>query len=187
MTPVPDFLQHLPVDPRGYPVPATVYRDSQGRPHFTVNEEGKRQQLIARNACPICGKKLPRLMAWVGGPGSAFHEGGCYIDTALHLWCARYALQVCPYLAAPRYSRRIDARNVPPGEELILQDPTMDPTRPDPFVLVASTGWRGSPFPWGGVQYQRPDRPYRLVEFWRHGRQVEPPEALKAPAWEAMR
>jgi hypothetical protein len=187
MIAIPDFLRHLPVDRRGYPVPVTVYITADGTPAFTVNDEAKRQRLIGERRCPICGHKLPRSMAWVGGPQSAFHEAGCYIDTALHLWCARYALQVCPYLAAPRYVRRIDARGVPPSEDLILEDPTMDPSRPDPFVLVTSTGWDERPFPWGGVQYQRPHRPYRQVEFWRHGQRVEPDAELRRLAAECSR
>ena len=44
--PVPARMQQLPRDQRGYPVPVIVLRDNSGRPHFTMNDEAKRQRII---------------------------------------------------------------------------------------------------------------------------------------------
>src|SRR5215472_13925800 len=98
-TKVPSRMAHLPLDPRGYPIPANVYRDAQGRPHFTINDDRKRLEQLRRDACPICDQSLYIGRWFVGGPLSAFHPNGAYIDLPMHHECATYALQVCPYLA----------------------------------------------------------------------------------------
>lgn len=170
---IPHRMQRLERDRRGYPIPVAVYRDSTGRAHFTINDEAKRQALIAGDRCPICGGKLLRGRWFVGGPQSAFHSLGAYIDPPMHNECAHYALQVCPYIAAPNYARRIDANTLPPGERRILIDNTTIPARPDYFVAVMTTGQinmkvSGTDF----VQYIQPRRPYSRIEFWRHGQHV---------------
>ena len=168
--PIPERMQHLKLDRRGYPVPVAVYHDSDGRPHFTINDEAQRQRLIAGDRCPICGGKLLRGRWFVGGPQSAFHVHGAYIDPPMHNECAHYALQVCPYLAAPNYDRRIEDKTLPPGsQQPILVDPTMIPERPDYFVAVMATGQRPVLDEMGFVKYLRPTRPYSRIEFWRHG------------------
>jgi hypothetical protein len=135
--------------------------------------------------CAICGKKLTRGRWFVGGPLSAFHAEGCYIDTPLHGDCARYALQVCPYLAAPKYSGRLDDAKIDAAElpdTLVMIDPTVLPERPDVFVAVMATGQtikRNN-----GQIYVRPRRPYKNVEYWRFGQQLpfEEGEVIKARA-----
>ena len=162
----------LPRDQRGYIIPWVVYRDRDGRAHFTINDDAKREHVLKHDLCPICGKKLFRGRWFVGGPASAFHPRGAYIDPPMHYECAHYALEVCPYLAAPNYSKRLDDKLLPEGEAPMLMDPTMDPTRPDVFVAVMATGQRirrESIF----QSYITPKRPYLRVEFWRHGRQVD--------------
>jgi len=74
--PIPERMRHLPRDGRGYPIPATVCRHSTGTAHFTINDEHKRQAIIGRDCCPICGGKLLRARKFVAGPPSAFHECG---------------------------------------------------------------------------------------------------------------
>ena len=97
--PIPERMQHLDRDGRGYVIPWTVFRDSKGKAHFTINDENRRQTVIGRDCCPICAAKLLRGRWFVGGPGSAFHERGAYIDPPMHRECVVYALKVCPYLA----------------------------------------------------------------------------------------
>jgi hypothetical protein len=100
--PIPALMKERQVDPRGYPIPWNVLVDSTGKAHFTINDESLRQMAIRDRLCPICGHRLWRGMWFVGGPGSALHEHGAYIDPPMHKPCAEYALKVCPYLAAPR-------------------------------------------------------------------------------------
>lgn len=169
MIPVPPRMQHLDRDRRGIPIPWGVFRDSDGDPHFTINDESKRHRMMAEGLCSICGAKLPRGHWFVGGPLSAYHPDGCYIDPPMHKECMVYALRVCPYLAAPRYERRIDDRTLKAkgGRTLLMLDPTMIPERPALFVGVLSAGvsmWRA-----GMQTYLRPKLPYISVEYWQRG------------------
>lgn len=179
-TPIPDRMKALPRDKRGYPIPANVYRDAKGDPHFTVNDELIRQKFIAEDKCPICAQTLLRGRWFMGGPRSAFHSQGWYNDTAMHYECVEYALKVCPYLAAPRYSGRIDALTVPEEERNVITfDVTQDPNRPQMFVAVMAVGQTMSVMPNAMIAYVRPLRPYRIVEFWRNGTRISSQEGIE--------
>jgi hypothetical protein len=185
LTPIPERMQHLPKDRRGYPIPALVFVDPAGKPHFTVNNEAKRQQQIARDACPICDKVLLRGRWFVGGPMSAFHPNGCYIDTGMHYECMEYACKVCPWLAAPNYDGRIDDKTIDPNDKshMIINDPTLIPERPSLFVAVMTTKTTFSVHPVGGhVLYLTPGRPYKIVEFWQHGIRLSANDGLRLSA-----
>lgn len=179
--PIPLRMGSLPRDARGYPIPANVWRDRAGNPHFTINDHETSLRFIKERRCPLCGIELGRTLNFVGGPLSALHRDGCYLDLPGHIECVRYALQVCPYLAAPKYSKRLDARKVDPenvSEGQIFQDNTMMPDRPALFVVVAAydytkrwTGKRGDPI------YLKPIRPYVGMECWQYGRSLKPQEA----------
>lgn len=173
--PIPDRMSHLDRDHRGYPIPWIVFRDSSGRAHFTVNNDTMTARCRDEDRCSICGTKLFRARWFVGGPGSAFHEHGAYIDPPMHYECATYALQVCPHLAAPRYTGRIDTKTLDRSklpDQAIFIDNTMDPNRPDYFVAVMAVGQtlvHASLL----QTYIKPKRPYRRVEFWRNGVRLE--------------
>lgn len=168
-------MRKLPKDRRGYPIPYTVLIDDKGLPHFAINEEGRRQRVIKKHLCPICGNKLLKRRASVGGPLSAFHPQGSYIDPPMHVECARYALAVCPYLAAPSYSKRLDAKTIKkdsfndPRQVLLAVDPTMDPNRPQLFVMVTHTHEVYVKVSTGVIKYVVPVKPYFAVEYWRQG------------------
>ena len=172
--PIPECMQHLERDCRGYPIPVIVMRDTDGRPHFTVSDEGERQRVIWLNLCSICGGALERERWLVGGPMSAFHEHGAYIDPPMHQACVNYALQVCPYLAAPNYGKRIDGKTVDPAKAggIIVQDPLVLVERPTCFVAVATM--RQELIIEGQlVRYIRALQPYTQVQYWQHGRQID--------------
>lgn len=176
--PIPKRMLKLPRDPRGYPIPVIVYRDGEGNPHFTINDHIVVIGIRQTDRCSICGEPLKRNRWFAGGPGSAFDPNGTFIDPPAHGSCIRYAMQVCPYLAAPSYGKRIDAktiRNV--REQLVLRDPTLDPARPEVFCCCHATTqhWHRSA---NGQLYVTPARPYISVEFWRHGTQLSPEEAF---------
>jgi hypothetical protein len=175
--PVPWRMAHLPLDGRGYPIPYTVLV-KDGRPHFTINVEERRLRCLASNLCPICGLRLLRGRWFVGGPLSAIHRDGAYNDPPMHDECAHYALQVCPWLAAPSYSRRIEDATLKPESRggLLLHDPTTIPTRPLAFVAVMTVGQKVLAGAGGPVV--KPSRPYRKIEFWREGVQLDPAEGL---------
>ena len=187
--PVPTRMRHLPRDPRGYPIFVMAYRDSKRRVHFTINDETMRQRVVAEDRCSVCGERLLRGRWFVGGEKSAFHPNGAYIDPPMHGECAHYALQVCPYLAAPNYDKLIAGATVAEDDPTILVNQTAinSPStaaevRPALFVAVLARGQRLVKAPGGFVI--RPTRPYIDVEYWQHGRKLthEQGEAIVAEA-----
>jgi hypothetical protein len=168
---LPSRMQSLDRDARGFPIPFVVFRDSDGTPHFTINDHRKVILCIADDRCAICGQTLLRGRWFIGGPQSAFHEHGAYIDPPIHRECAEYALQTCPYLAARSYSKRIDLKTLDRSkapDSMIFVDPTLDPARPETFVAVMSSDATRT-----AEGYFRPRRPYINVTYWRKGQQVE--------------
>lgn len=177
---IPRRMQALDRDARGLPIPATVWRDASGRPHFTINDTAVSGRLLIEDRCGICAAQLLRVRWFVGGPLSALHPAGAYNDLPMHRGCMHYALRVCPYLAAPVYARRIDARTVrePLERNRVFLDPSMDDKRPVLFVAVAARGQHVSAQPDLLEPARiRPLRPYVAVEYWQHGRQLSEQEA----------
>lgn len=174
--PIPHLMQTLERDHRGYPIPFLVFRDTDNKPHFTINDEHTRQLCLINDQCAICGRTLFAARWLIGGPKSAFDPMGAYIDTPLHGDCMHYALQVCPYLWIKNYRGRIDAGTLDPAkipEGVIgFQDNTMDPERPPLFVGVQFRKADYTHHPGGGVQYVKPRGPYRNVEYWSGGVQL---------------
>jgi hypothetical protein len=169
---IPVRMIGMSKDRRGYPVPYIVFRDSTGRPHFTINSDVMRAKAIREDRCSICGQKLLRGRWYVGGPKSAFHPHGAYVDPAMHKECVEYALQVCPFLAMPSYAHRIDAQTLSDKTAHILADNTQDPGQPELFVAVMTTGAKELPQP--TTSYFKPRQPYVAVTYWRAGVQLDP-------------
>ena len=175
-TTIPPRMLSLPRDRRGYPVPYIVMRDLKGDPHFTINDHEKSAKANQLGLCAICGGNLGTHKWFVGGPGSAFHKNGRYIDGPLHRECGTFALKTCPYLAmAGTYARRIDARTLKPDATpaaLVLKDPTMHAPQPSVFVFADTSRYRIL-----ANGHLEPERPWKAVEFWRDGQQIGADEA----------
>jgi hypothetical protein len=170
--PLPDRMRQLPRDPRGYPIPHVVYRDGDGRAHFTINDTPTVLRVLKDDLCTICGQRLLRGRWFIGGPRSAFDPRGAYIDPPVHGECGHYALMVCPYLALPSYAKRIDDRTLAPDDPIhLFADDRCDNTRPEVFVAVHA---RGQKVERRGLQQItiKPTRPYIAVEYWRHGKRL---------------
>ncbi len=181
--PIPDRMSGLPIDPRGYPVPVNVTRDSNGKPNFATNDETVRQLLFKKDRCGICGGKLLRGRWSIGGPGSAFHPDGAFLDPPMHYECAQYAVQVCPYLAMPTFNKSVS--KVPPREvglvkEGIAYNPTVFANRPDLFLIVMYVGQKLTYYDSGFVKSLRPKRPFRTIEYWQEGRKLSEQEGRVA-------
>lgn len=191
--PLPERMEALPRDRRGYPIPWNVMRDNAGEPLFTINDDRKSWQALEELLCPICGQGLEiGDLWWVGGPLSAFHPHGCYIDSPMHHECSSYALKVCPHLAAPKYTKRLDGlpamKNGAPFD--VAVDHTVMPDRPIVFVQARSysysISWPRSAdrklFPVsemriteeGDIQVRR----FMDYEVWRHGETLEEEEGI---------
>lgn len=180
---IPGRMRHLPLDRRGYPVPVIVMHTNSGEPIFAANDEGVRQQCFDEDRCHICGGKLPRGRWLVGGVLSCCAEHGLILDGGMHEECAHYALKVCPYLAAPKFSGLVGRRQVANSDRkdvLIVDTGTDDNSRPELFVALMAVEQqldRRSPLPGlaeAEMVYGLRPKPgkVRKLELWRHGRQI---------------
>lgn len=163
--PLPERMRNLPTDHRGYPIPANILKDENGVYHFIINDENKRQEQIRLQHCAICDGPLDGEFWFVGGPLSALHPEGAYVDTAQHYECVTYALQVCPYLATRPYKRpdpeKVIERVAATSVAHIYVDPTMLPGQPDIFLLVMTDS-------------------FLIIN---NGQYVKPKSIIKAEAW----
>lgn len=181
--PIPDCMKHLDIDRRGYPIPYGVHCDEDGTPNFVVNDEQRRQHAFANDLCHITGKKLHRGRWLVGGPLSAFHEQGSFIDGPAHGEAVHYALSVCPYLASPRYGKSVTdalgkkakAKN---ANLVLAEEAIMLPDRPAYFLAVMGSRMEYTRQPEHlthpavamlPIQQVRFKRPYIRVQLWQHG------------------
>lgn len=185
--PIPDRMRHLPLDPRGYPVPVIVMRDRDGNPLFAANAEEDRQRMFREDRCHICGKRLDRGRWFVGGHLSACAAHGQFMDGGLHGDCAHYALKVCPYMAAPTYGRLVGPHQIKNhrSEAVILQDDTATNSRPELFVALMAVSQEPTYARVEGLGHRRFIRlirpkpgSVRRVELWRHGEMITDPVEL---------
>ncbi|MBO1414664.1 SEC-C metal-binding domain-containing protein [Streptomyces sp. FH025] len=100
---IPQRLGHLSRDPRGYPVIATVDRDSDGVDFGSINEQRK-LVLATFDWCAICGLPFRDETRWQfllhvpeGGSPDAIWSG----EAPVHEICGFYAAQICPFLSSP--------------------------------------------------------------------------------------
>ena len=182
--PVPFNLSKNDRDRRGLPIPFIVYRDTDGVPHFTVDNLDAINKVLARKLCGLCGKPLKVGQMWlIGGPSSMFMEDGMFTSPPGHEDCARYAIQVCPYMAASNYSKLIEDKTLKPAAmhgNLAVHDNQIKPPRPLFFALARTSGVKlieaedGS-----GQKFILPRRPWKELEFWLNGKPITQAEAAK--------
>jgi hypothetical protein len=151
-------------------------------PHFTVDDRQRVNMVLAKKLCGMCGKPLKLGQMWfVAGPMTAFHEDGLSIEPHGHEACARYAVQVCPFLAASNYARRIEDKTLKSGaiqEDAQINKSHEPPPRPIFFALVRTSGVKLIEADDGtDLKYIQPRRPWKHVEFWKHGEQITQQEA----------
>lgn len=182
---MPENMKDLQVDKRGFPAPYIVLRDNQGVPKFTINDDRKVEECIKDNLCSICGKTMGEDMWMIGGPLSAFHPQGAYVDIPTHKDCGEYALQVCPYLAVSVYNGKSTMSDIDAGkftvddgtQQMIFVNPTQYQDRVPFFVFNKITGYDVQR---RGIQrYIKPHKPYVEVEFWNDGEQITKDQAIE--------
>lgn len=164
--PVPANMAHLPIDERGYRVPFFVSW-IDGKPDFRCVKPGAIKSCIRNQLCWLCGKAHARAedgtcpQTYVIGPMCTINHISA--EPGSHFECARYAVQVCPFLIAPQMRR---------NEKDLPQD-THDPAgvfikrNPGAFLLWTTTGYHLVPVG-NGVLF-RLGSPTHL-ECWREGR-----------------
>lgn len=175
----PPSMRTLERDPRGYPIPFIVLRDRSGAAHFPVSDVRRVNSCLTKRLCGICGKRLDRTCWFVGGDRCFTHPAGAFVDPPSHWECAIYALSVCPFLAAPSYSRRIDGRKLNPGEmpigTTVVKETTMPDTRPDLFGLGETTAFRVTNLAPGS--WVLAPETWEYVEYWAKGERAAAPAA----------
>lgn len=181
--PVPKRMRGLQRDRRGYPTPFIILRDTDGKPMFAINDSLRVNRCIRERRCAICGNRMDGPMWFAGGPLSAFHENGGYLDTPAHHECMQYALTVCPYLAARNYDGSVGVSATTADKipcDIALVEQTTIPGRPKLFVSVCSKTMTSHPsrvHPDSLVVV--PDKPYLAMEFWCQGQQLDAEEGLR--------
>lgn len=167
---IPQKMQHLPKDKRGYPVPHIILMSKDGEPNFIVNNDVEVWRCLSEKRCHVCGLKLEDDMWMLGGPKSAFHPRGAFNDGPVHKECGEYALQVCPYLAVSNYKGKQTMDDIAAGKfdsPVTLYNPTQDPNRVPFFVFAKVSDYNVSV---NGInRYVKPVTPYLEVEYWNDG------------------
>jgi hypothetical protein len=98
----PPQIRRLPVDPRGFPIPAFVgWLD--GKRDFRIVTAETVAHHAKERLCWICGRGLARLSTFVIGPMCAINRVSS--EPPSHLDCARFAAKACPFLSEPRAVR----------------------------------------------------------------------------------
>lgn len=166
--PIPARLARRPRDRRGYPIPASVLVDADGVPDFRVTDHEKWFQLVRLKCCALCGEQLGRHLAFIGGPLS--HQNRLFTDLPMHKECASYAVQVCPYIAAPNFRY---AETLTEKEGLIQAvSAAVHTDRPERFFLGTTKACRPAQLPDGTLVVQA--SPWESTEWWVHG-ELQPP------------
>jgi hypothetical protein len=141
---------------------------------FTINDVRRTTECRTKRLCSICGRRLGDYLWFVGGSRCFIHDLGAFIDPPVHYECGIYALQVCPFLAAASYSKRIEDKkllpqNRPDHMRLVPID-YMEPNLPESFGFGA-TKFAG----FANNVYVVPRWDY--VEWWHDGKPSNAPSA----------
>lgn len=118
LPPLTDRIARLPIDERGYPVPAFVQwlvRDKEGplpcapglgTPDFRVVDPVHLKACVFGDLCWVCGEKLGVHRAYVVGPMCVINRNSA--EPPSHVDCAEWSVKGCPFLSKPQMKRRED-------------------------------------------------------------------------------
>lgn len=114
---LPSRITRLPRDRRNYPVPyVTMIDPVTGQPDYRVLDLQRQIQCITSKLCGICGDKLGKFKAFIGGPKSG--QTRIFSDPAMHRDCAEYASQVCPFIT----KQTAEYRDITPEQEAAFKE-----------------------------------------------------------------
>jgi hypothetical protein len=111
-------LKNLPVDERGYPVPAFVQwmeevggkmmprPPGEGFPDFRIVDPVHMRACVFGNLCWVCGQPLGVHRAYVVGPMCTVNRNSA--EPPSHVDCAEWSVKGCPFLSKPQMKRRED-------------------------------------------------------------------------------
>jgi hypothetical protein len=84
---------------------------------FGKADPTKWQECVEGKLCAMCGGALEYWIAFIGGPLSM--KSRSFLDPGMHLECAEYALDVCPWMLTGRGD----------AERTLAVSPTKEPTK----------------------------------------------------------
>lgn len=114
----PLFMQQLPIDKRGYPVPWFVEWVA-GEPEFRAMSPAKLYAAINRKLCWVCGSPLFEEKIFVIGPMCAVNRISS--EPPSHRPCAIYSARNCPFLTRPQMIRRKDGLEIKPSPGVMIE------------------------------------------------------------------
>lgn len=166
---MPDRIARLERDPRGYPIPWFVHRPADGTIDFRVMDPERFVLAVKERRCWVCGDRLGKFIAFVGGPLSAAQR--LYADPPSHVECAEFAAKVCPFLTIPTARRR--EANKPAHVEMSGQQVIENP---EVTGILIATGYSGLP---QGVLLAKEPREIRWFHQGRPAKRSEVQHAIQ--------
>lgn len=109
---MPDRIERLPVDKRGYPIPWFVawlhegeeVERGEGEPDFRIMCSTAIREALDTGRCWVCGQTLGSNLAFNIGPMCAVNRISA--EPPSHRDCADWSARACPFLSKPKASRR---------------------------------------------------------------------------------
>jgi len=163
--PIPDRMQHLPINDRGFIVPWFVAQTGEREWDFRAIGPGKVSRAVQDDVCWLCGRRLGRYRTFTIGPMCAVNR--VTAEPPSHKACCRYAVKACPFLTMPKMVR--NEKDMPIGA---MQPPgEMIERNPGVTLLWTTLSFqiRGGLFHIG---------PPNDVEWWAHGRRATREEVV---------
>jgi hypothetical protein len=103
LPPLPQRMNYLPIDDRGYPIPEFV-SNIDGKRDFRIVSLEHLANCIRHGVCWICGQRLDDWKVFVIGPLPAIR--GISNEPPSHVECAEFAVKACPFLLLPKAQHR---------------------------------------------------------------------------------
>jgi hypothetical protein len=164
--PLPRRMMRCKRDRRGYPIPFLMMPESQ------IHIDGdKQEQCAMKKLCMICGQKLVVKKWFIGGHMAG--QNRLFTDPAMHEECARYAIQVCPFLSNQdmKYRKKY-------SEDTTFFTGTIPgtaTTRSETQLLMRTNGYK--PVWWRNHAYVLANR-WDYLEHWLDGKRVPDPAGM---------
>lgn len=102
---IPKRMTALPIDDRGYPIPAFV-DTVDGVRDFRFMDRTHWLRCVKERLCWVCGERLGINLAFVIGPMCAINRTTS--EPPCHRECAVWSARFCPFLSRPHMHRRED-------------------------------------------------------------------------------
>lgn len=139
---IPEFLKHLPIDKRGYPIPFFV-PIKDGIPEFRFADVNKFNLCTEKKLCWICGRKLIKnCFFFLTGPHGLANR--VQSDCPMHRECAEATMQLCPHIFYGKAERKENVKFSYQAQE-----------KPDIIYLIRSSKYKIIPSGEGNTQLIR--------------------------------